>query len=327
MKKIVVKPSKRYAGLILPAIVFFMSTMVARAQPAQTAQLVLDLRMTLGEGSIWDFRKAELLFVDIENGKLFTYTEQGQLWVQNTGQRVSAVVPAANGMLILAMQKGIYSYRRKDSTFHLLVVNPADTQSFRFNDGKCDPSGRLWIGTMSLDYKKGSGSLYRLGEGGSLLRMKSGVTISNGLVWSADKRTMYYIDTPTREIVAFSYDDKTGRIDSGKVAIRIPPEMGGPDGMTIDAEGKLWIAHYGGAAVRRWDPVHGELLETIHVPAKNVTSCAFGGPDLDILFITTARQGNSAEDLQKYPYSGGLFSCKPGVKGVRANLFGQNPSK
>ncbi len=301
--------------------------MVAPAQPVQTAQLVLDLRMTLGEGSIWDFRRAELFFVDIEEGKLFTYTEQGRFSVKKTGQRVSAVVPAVNGLLILAMQKGIYSYRRKDSAFHLLAVNPADSQSYRFNDGKCDPSGRFWVGTMSMDYKKGSGNLYCLGEGGNMQRMKSGVTISNGIVWSADKRKMYYIDTPTREVVMFCYDDETGRIDSGRVVIRIPQEMGGPDGMTIDAEGKLWIAHYGGGAVRRWDPDNGKLLKTVNVPAKNVTSCAFGGADLDILYITTARQGNSAEDLAKYPYSGGLFSCRPGVKGVKANLFGQNPLK
>lgn len=327
MKIDVSKPLKRQAGLILSAVFFFMGTMVAPAQPDQTAKLVLDLKMILGEGSIWDFRRAELLFVDIETGKLFTYTEQGLLKVNHTGQRVSAVVPAANGMLILAMQKGIYGYSRKDSGFHLLVLNPADARSYRFNDGKCDPSGRFWVGTLSLDFNKGSGSLYCLGAEGILMRKKSGITISNGLAWSADRRKMFYIDTPTREVVAFYYDDKTGTIDSGKVVITIPPEMGAPDGMTIDAEGKLWIAHYGGAAVRRWDPDDGTLLKTVFVPARNVTSCTFGGADLDNLYITTARQGNSEEDLIKYPLSGGLFSCKPGVKGVRTNFFGQIPSR
>lgn len=169
--------------------------------------------------------------------------------------------------------------------------------------------------------------MYCLGEEGILMRMKSYITISNGLTWSVDKRKMYYIDTPTGEVVAFWNDGKTGSIDSGKVVIRIPPEMGRPDGMTIDAEGKLWIAHYGGAAVRRWDPDNGKLLKTVIVPERNVTSCTFGGADLDILYITTARQSNSAEDPEKYPLSGGLFSCKPGAKGVRANLFGQIPSR
>lgn len=155
MKINVSKPVKRHTELILRAVFLFISTMVAPAQPDQTAQLVLDLRMTPGEGSIWDFCREELLFADIETGKRFTCTGLGLLKVTHTGQRVSAVVAATNGMLILAMQKGIYGYSRKDSEFHLLVLNLADTQPYRFNDGKCDHSGRFWVGTMSLDFKKG----------------------------------------------------------------------------------------------------------------------------------------------------------------------------
>lgn len=310
------------------SLVFLMVTVTPWAQNIQKADVLIDMKKTLCEGAIWDWRNGELLFIDIEEGKFFMFNPvNNDLKEKKLGQKVGTVVPAVNGTILLAMQKGIYALNRKDASLRLLVVNPEISKpDNRFNDGKCDPSGRLWVGTMSMTYAKGKGSLYRLGHNGAVDKMLSGVTVSNGIAWSSDKKKMYYVDTPTFTVREFAYNDKTGQIDTGRIVIHIPHDMGGPDGMTIDSDNKLWIAHYGGFAVRCWDPVSGKLVATVQVPAKNVTSCAFGGPNLDMLYITTARQGNTAEELQKYPYSGGVFVCKPGVKGVHANYFGEEKS-
>jgi sugar lactone lactonase YvrE len=147
------------------------------------------------------------------------------------------------------------------------------------------------------------------------------ISISNGIVWSADKKTMYYNDTPTRVVQAFDYDDATGEISNGRVAIKIPDGTGSPDGMAIDEEGMLWVALWGGNCVARFDPSTGKLIGKIDVPAPNVTSCAFGGPDLRTLYITTARLGMNNERLKEYPLSGNVFSMKTDVRGVRAFMF------
>ena len=301
----------------------------SNAQSSLKADLLIDRKGTLSEGAIWDNRNGILLFIDIEEGKYFEYRPDNRgLKETRLGQKVGTVVPAVNGSVILALQKGMYALNRKDGSLRFLISNPeANLKDNRFNDGKCDPGGRLWIGTMSMLYAKGKGSLYRLDQKGVFTKMISGVTISNGIAWTADRKKMYYIDTPTGTVRGFAYDDRTGNIDTGQVVIRISHEMGSPDGMTIDAEGKLWIALYGGFAVRRWDPQTGKMIFTVEVAAKNVTSCTFGGSDLDILYITTARQGNSPEELAKYPASGGVFSCKTGFKGLPANYFGEQESE
>jgi sugar lactone lactonase YvrE len=151
--------------------------------------------------------------------------------------------------------------------------------------------------------------------------MVTGVSISNGLAWSADHRILYYIDTPTQEVAAFDYDADTGEISGRRTAVRIPPEKGQPDGMTMDAEGMLWVALYGGGAVTRWNPRDGRLLATIEVPAPLVTSCAFAGLRMDELFITTARQHMDAQALSAHPQSGGLFRARPGARGTHEPLF------
>jgi sugar lactone lactonase YvrE len=151
---------------------------------------------------------------------------------------------------------------------------------------------------MSTEGKSGAGSLYRLNPDSTVQRMIENVSISNGIAWSLDHTRMYYIDTPTQKVMGYDYDNVTGQISNGKSVIEIPSAMGAPDGMTIDSEGNLWICLWGGAAVGCWNPVSGELLRTIQVPAKNVTSCAFGDADLGTLYITTARIATSDEDLK-----------------------------
>ncbi|HVO69982.1 MAG TPA: SMP-30/gluconolactonase/LRE family protein, partial [Aggregatilineaceae bacterium] len=151
--------------------------------------------------------------------------------------------------------------------------------------------------------------------------MLTGVSISNGIVWTADHKTMYYSDTTPGTVTAFDYDNVTGNISHSRVAIQVPQEMGLPDGMAIDSEGMLWIAHFGGGAVRRWNPDTSEVMETIEVPATDPTACAFGGENLDELYITTARTGLTEEQLHREPHSGGLFRVKPGSVGTLTYRF------
>ena len=149
----------------------------------------------------------------------------------------------------------------------------------------------------------------------------AGVTVSNGIGWDRDAATLYYVDTPTFCVFAFDYDVATGAIARRRVAVRVPEPFGAPDGMTLDTEGMLWVAHWGGGRVCRWNPGTGACLSTVRVPAAQVTSCAFGGEHLDQLFITTARQGLSAPALSTQPLAGGLFCCAPGVQGLAPHCF------
>lgn len=152
-------------------------------------------------------------------------------------------------------------------------------------------------------------------------KMLDSVTISNGIVWTKDKKTMYYIDTPTKHIRAFDFDAKTSMISNERIAVVVDEALGFPDGMTIDADDKLWVGLWNGNAVVRFDPVSGSLMTKIEVPAHNVTSCSFGGENLETLFITTASLDMTEEEQKKYPLAGSLFQVNPGVKGVEGNYF------
>lgn len=287
-----------------------------------TAELVLDAKATLGEGAIWHPTENKLYWLDIEAAQLHVYDPStGKATQFSTQEKPGTVVPIKGGGVLLATQNSI---RKMDtSTGELVLISkPLKNSLVRFNDGKVDPSGRFWVGTMAYDVKEGAAALYRMDKDKRFHQVLDNVTISNGLVWSADKKTMYYIDTPTLTVQAFDYDDATGKISNGRVVIRIPEALGGsPDGMTIDAEGKLWVAVHGGAAVICCDPATGEILQRVEVPAPQVTSAAFGGENLEVLYITTAREGMSPEQLEHYPMSGGLFAVKPGVRGVPTAFY------
>ncbi|WP_202915826.1 SMP-30/gluconolactonase/LRE family protein [Pontibacter pamirensis] len=287
-----------------------------------TAELVLDAKAKLGEGAIWHPTEKKLYWVDIEAAELHIYDPATNKDMQfPAGGKVGTVVPIEGGGVLLAVQNSIYSMDTKTGEL-TLVTKPLEDPLVRFNDGKTDPSGRFWVGTMAYDVKEGAAALYRMDKDKSFHRVVDNVTISNGIMWSADKRTMYYIDTPTLTVQAFDYDDETGEISKGRVVIRIPASLNGsPDGMTIDAEGKLWIALWGGSAVIRCDPATGEIMQRVDVPALHTTSVAFGGENLDILYITTVREWLTPEQLEKYPGSGGLFAIKPGVQGVPAEFY------
>jgi sugar lactone lactonase YvrE len=286
------------------------------------AELVLDAKTILGEGSIWHPGENKLYWIDIEGKSLHIYDPMiKEDKVFPLGSRVGTVVPVQNGGALVALQNGICKIDTKTGKLSLINNPLQDTVNIRFNDGKCDPSGRFWVGTMALNMKKGAAVLYRMDKDKTFHLVLDSVTISNGLVWTADKKTMYYNDTPTGTIQGFDYDDKTGEISNRRVVVRIPKGGGGPDGMTIDADGNLWVALWGAGMVGKFDPRTGELLQKVIVPAPNVSSCAFGGKDLKTLYITTARTGLNTDKLKEFPLSGGLFSAKPGVKGMPAEFY------
>ncbi|GAB3317203.1 SMP-30/gluconolactonase/LRE family protein [Hymenobacter humi] len=285
------------------------------------AHPILHAQATLGEGPLWNPETRQLYWVDIEGRAFHTFDPAaGADEAFATDARVGTVVPMHNGDVLLALQTGIH--RLSPATGQLTsLVNPLTDPSVRFNDGKCDPAGRFWVGTCNMELKPHTGALYRFDPDGSLHEMLRGVTTSNGMAWSLDRTTMYYIDTHTFRVQAFDYDDATGDIENPRDIVRIPEVVGYPDGMTIDAEGMLWVALWGAGAVHRYAPTTGELLQAVAVPAPFTSSCAFGGPELKTLYITTARRGLSEQQLQEFPLSGDLFAVEPGVRGVPAYFF------
>ena len=301
-------------------------------------ELLLDARADLGEGPAWDARSNCLYWVDIHAGHLHAFDPVGKTdRCLDLGEFIGCAVPRQAGGLVLALRSGFATLdsdspplaehpRRGQQGEGLVVrgiVNPeAHLPGNRFNDGKCDPAGRLLAGTMDDAEEAASGSLYSLSIDRSLQTLLTGVRISNGLTWSPDARTFYYIDTPARQVTAFDYDLASGAIANPRPAITVPPEMGWPDGMTSDTEGMLWVAIWGGARLTRWDPATAQLLESIPFPALNVSSCAFGGPHLDELYVTSARKGMGAAQLDQYPLSGSLFRLRPGVQGMPTFAFG-----
>jgi len=286
--------------------------------------LVIDAKATLGEGAIWDYKNNRILWIDIEECSLnIFYPNEKENRKIKLNQKIGTVVPVEifENVVLIALEDGIYYLVLASEHVYKMIDLESKIKNNRFNDGKCDPAGRFWVGSMDMNLSEGKGSLYCIDTNLSVKKNISGVTISNGIAWSVDSTMMYYIDTPTRAVAEYRYNIETASIKYSRIAIEIEKELGYPDGMTIDSEGKLWIAMWGGGYVTRWDPETGKLLEKIELPALNVTSCAFGGKNLDTLYITSAIEGVSEENRNKYPFNGGLFSVKPGITGIKANYF------
>jgi sugar lactone lactonase YvrE len=263
----------------------------------------------LGEGPSWHEGRQELVWVDILGREVHVGDR-----VYGTPAYPGAAVPAADGHLLLAMDGFVSLDLDSGAVAPVAAVELED--GVRFNDGKCDPAGRFWAGTMALDEAPDRGALYRLDDPGSVQRLVAPVTVSNGLGWSPDAATMYYIDTPTRTIRRFPFDLESGAIGE-PVVLDLSAWSGLPDGMAVDAEGNLWVAFWGGWAVRRFSP-GGELLSELAVPVARPTSCTFGGPGLDELLITTARVGLPEDELRDQPLAGSVLVTDPGVTGLPA---------
>jgi sugar lactone lactonase YvrE len=233
------------------------------------------------------------------------------------------VVPRTDGGLVIASQQGLYGLDLGSKVLTPLTDMVAEKEGNRFNDGKCDAAGRFWVGTMDAPDRNPTGALYVLERGHKLRKVLSDVTVSNGLGWSPDNRKMYYIDSPTKKVSSFDYTLSTGEIGNRRTIVDFETarQPGSPDGMTVDEEGMIWVAHWGGGRLTRWDPSDGKLLETIAVPADQVSSCCFGGSNLDDLYITSARHELDPARLAAKPLGGSIFVTKVGVRGLPTNAF------
>ncbi len=285
-------------------------------------ELVVDSQDQIGEGPIWDARNNLLYWVDIMGGKVQSFDPATNCHSQiPIGQAVGTVVPRSTGGLMLATQHGFAYLDEKTEQLTRLHDPESHLPENRFNDGKCDPAGRFWAGTMAFDPKPQTGSLYCMDTDHNVRKVLAGVTISNGITWSLDHKQMYYIDSPTYVVRSYDYDTESGEIGDERVLLTVPRDVGLPDGMTIDVHGRLWIAHYGGSRICCWDPDSGRIVQSIELPVSLVTACAFGGPDLETLYITSSSLGLSAEQLAKEPHAGALLATRPGCRGTQAFSF------
>ncbi|MDD2416584.1 MAG: SMP-30/gluconolactonase/LRE family protein [Parabacteroides sp.] len=306
----------------LPAFCLLFLSSCSGNKLTEKPVVAFEAKATTGEGSIWHPERKSLFWVDIEGKTLYEYLpESSTCKTWSFDRMVSTVVPETDSTVVVSLQNEIVRVNLvTGENTHVASIDDKNG-TVRCNDGKCDPEGRLWVGTMGFGAPKGAGKLFTVTRDGVVSVMLDSVTISNGIVWTADKRFMYYNDTPTGRVARYKYDAATGAITFDGVAVKMEEGTGSPDGMTIDRNGNLWVAQWGGYGVYCYNPQTGELLKKIELPAPNVASCAFGGENLDILYITTARAGLSEEQLEKYPLSGSLFVCKPGAVGVEAFRF------
>jgi sugar lactone lactonase YvrE len=271
----------------------------------------------LGESPVWDERSQRLLFVDIRAGAIRSFEPaSGAEERFELATTVGCVVLDESGAVIVAA--GTRILRILEGGTEVLATT-GDGPEIRFNDGSCDSRGRLWAGTMADDEGPGKGSLYRLDERG-LERVHSPVSISNGIDWSLDGRTMYYVDSTDHRVYAFGFDAETGELDGQRTFVELEEADGFPDGLTVDAEGCLWLAIWDGWRVLRYGP-DGSLRGELQLPVARPTSCAFGGTDLGELFITSANTHLSGAELAAQPHAGAVFSIRPGVVGRVANRF------
>lgn len=285
------------------------------------AELLLDARAELGEGARWDKRTDRLAWIDILARQIhLSDPATGATVSIEAPSHVGCIAPRRPGGWIAALADGFWTWDAPGGWRRIAAIT-ADRPDIRFNDGRADPLGRFWAGTMAYDSTPRAGALYRLDPDGRIETVLDDVSISNGIVFPQSEAapgvaavsTCYYVDTPTQRIDVLTVDPG-GRLHDRRPLVEIPASAGAPDGLTIDADGGLWLALWGGGAVRRYR--RGRLDTIVRVPASRVTSCAFGGRDLDELFITSAWAGLSDAQRATEPLAGGVFRVRPGVRGV-----------
>lgn len=288
-------------------------------------ELVMDAKAILGEGPCWDEHRQVLYWVDILGMNVHIYDPEKQTdQVIPTGQYVGAAVPRKDGGVVMALKSGFFGHDPEHGGLTRLADDPEPhLPGNRFNDGKCDAAGRFWAGTMDMQEREASGALYCLETDGAVRKVEDRIGISNGIAWDADHRTMYYIDTMHRMVAAYDFDLDSGSVRNKRMAVDFAHEIGYPDGMTIDEEGMIWVAHWDGYQVSRWNPKTGRKLASLSLPVARVTSCAFGGKQRNELYITTARHNGIAEEHENQPCAGGLFRVELPVRGTPTYRYGK----
>ncbi len=282
---------------------------------------VLDARASLGECPVWSASEEVLYWVDINAPSLNRFDPAtGHNTVMPMPESIGCFALRRAGGFVLALRGGIWLAQRDGTLQQKVAAAPYDPAHHRFNDGRCDPQGRLLAGSMNERRDVSSAALYRLDPDYSVTRLLAGMTISNGLAFSPDGRTMYHTDTPTQVIHAYDYDAASGTPANPRVFARFTAEGDRPDGAAVDREGCYWTAQYKGAKLKRIAP-DGHLVREYPLPAMCPTMCAFGGPDLRTLYVTSARQMRGADELARLPHSGGIFAMRVDVPGLPEPMF------
>ena len=267
-----------------------------------------------GEGPVWSERWGGLRWVDMLAGDVLSLAADGSVERRPVGTIAAALRPRRGGGAVIAVERG---FALEDPEGALTYLDEVwSDPSFRMNEGACDPDGRFYCGSMAYDQRPGTAALYRLDPDRSVHVALEGVTVSNGLDWSPDGTRAYYDDSASGRVALLDYDRDTG-LHGLRTFVEIEPRSGRPDGLTVDVEGGVWVALFGGSKIHRYTP-RGELDAVIELPVTKVTACTFGGPRLDRLFITTSREGLSPDDE---PPAGSLFFADVGVRGMPAREF------
>jgi sugar lactone lactonase YvrE len=283
----------------------------------------------LSEGPRWHDDKDELFWVDILGSQLHRANVGGHGLLEvvatiELDRHIGAAAPVAGGGYVVAAGTG-FLLIDSAGTVRELAQPEAGRTDVRMNDGACDPHGRFWAGTMAYDESPEAGTLYRLELDGTCTTVLRGLTISNGIGWSPDGTTMYLADSGTGQLDAFDFDPSSGDLGRRRTIVRVDEPGVAPDGLTVDDEGGIWVALWGGGAVRRYD-ADGSLLASVPLPVDRPTSCAFGGPDLTTLFVTTARHGLDEEALARQPHAGRVFRIDDlGVRGLPCSSYRGRP--
>jgi sugar lactone lactonase YvrE len=284
-------------------------------------ECVLDAKAVLGEGPLWDPREQVLWWVNIKAQEIHRFepiSRHDEVW--QAPEDVGSLAVRERGGLVVALASGFHFFDPASGAFAAIVDPEADRPENRFNDGKPDRQGRFWAGTMHDPETKASGCLYRLDPDLSCHRMAAGVTVSNGLAWSPDSRVMYYADSTARRVWAWDFDPASGEIANRRAFIDTTPTGGAPDGATVDSEGGYWLTLPSSGRIIRYDP-SGKPMRTIELPVEHPTCAMFGGPRLDVLYVTTATFFRSPQELAHQPLCGGLFAIDAGVTGLPEARF------
>jgi sugar lactone lactonase YvrE len=284
-------------------------------------ELIVDAHAELGEGPVWDDREQRLWWIDLLGGIVHVTNPLTRADTRiPVGQPIGALALTESGPPLLAVRDGYASVDPSSGRLDLIAPVAQDDPDIRMNDGKVGPDGGFWAGSMAVDESPDRGALHRLDPDGTVTAVLTGLTIPNGLDWSADGRELLFIDTPTRRVDRFDVGP-TGRTLSGRrPVVEIAQGSGWPDGMTLDSEGFLWVCMWDGWAIERFAP-DGRMDRRVEIPAAQVTSCTFGGPDLDDLFITTGQEGFPPGGRPDQPHAGGLFRYRAGVRGRPTRRF------
>jgi sugar lactone lactonase YvrE len=283
---------------------------------------VLTVQCEAGESPRWDVQAQCLYWADIVDPHLYRFDPtSGDLKTFVCAVPVTGIGLRQAGGLVLASKTGLHLLAADFQTYTFVTDPEAGKPNVRFNDGMVDRAGRYWAGTLNeTDFSRLEGSLYRLDPAGALHTLDTPFNAPNGIGWSPDDKTMYLVDSFAQVVYAYDFDAARGALARRRLFASVPKEDGMPDGLTVDAEGGVWIGHWGGGHLKRYDPA-GKLERKVPLPVANVTACAFGGPDLDVLYITTAWFLLSAEERRAQPGAGDLFCVRPGVRGLTEPKF------